>query len=84
MQEFKLKGKHVTQKVHEIIREGRARRIIIKKDERILMEIPLTLGIGGTIAAIYLLPTLAALAAIAALLTEVSVIIERDSEEISE
>lgn len=74
--EFKVKGGQLADKVREIIEEGKARRIIIKKDDRVLLEIPLTVGVGSAAAAVFLAPTLAALGTMAALLTDVNVIIE--------
>lgn len=77
-QEFKVKGNQLVGKVREVIEEGNARRVIIKKDERVLLEFPLSVGFGGATAALLLTPQLAAIGAIAALVTDVHVIIERD------
>ncbi|MFQ5571847.1 MAG: DUF4342 domain-containing protein, partial [Rhodothermales bacterium] len=56
-QEIKVKGSHLVEKVREIIEEGNARRVIIQKDERILLEFPLSVGVGGATAALLLAPT---------------------------
>ena len=74
--EFKVKGGELVDKVREIIEEGNARRIIIKKEDRVLLEFPLSVGVGGAAAALLLAPTLAAVGAIAALVIDVKVIIE--------
>ncbi|MDX1546507.1 MAG: DUF4342 domain-containing protein [Rhodothermales bacterium] len=76
--EFKVKGNQLLAKVREIIDEGNARRVTIKKDGRVLLEFPLTVGVGGAAAALVLAPTLAAVGAVAALVTDVDVIIERE------
>ena len=81
IEEFKVKGGQLVDKVREIIEEGNARRVIIKKDDRVLIEFPLSVGVGGAAAAVFLTPMLAAVGAIAALVTDVSVIIERNEEE---
>jgi len=72
-EEFKVNGEQVLNKVKELIHEGNIRRVIVKQDERTILEIPLTLGVAG----ILLAPTLAALGAAAALLTECTIIVEK-------
>jgi hypothetical protein len=77
-QEFKVKGSQLVDKIRELMDEGSARHVTIKKDERVLLEFPLTIGAGGALAAVLLAPQLAAIGALAALVTDVSVIIERE------
>ena len=73
-EEFKVSGEAIVGKVKEIIREGNIRRITIKNDEeKTLLEIPLTLGVVGGL----LLPTLAAIGAIGALIANLSITVER-------
>ncbi len=76
-EEIKVKGNQLVDKVKELVHEGNARRVTIRKDDRTLMEFPLSMGVGGATAAIWLMPTLAAVGALAALVTDVDVIIER-------
>ncbi len=65
-------------KIKEIIHEGNVRRISIKNDDgKELIEIPLTLGVVGTL----LLPAWAAVGAIAALVTNCSIVVEREGED---
>ena len=73
-EEFVVDGKDVVRKVKEIIKEGNARRIVIKnEDDKILMEIPLTwVAVGAVVA-----PILAAVGALAALLTKCKIIVEK-------
>jgi len=60
--------------VKELVREGNIRRIIIKnEDGRTLIEVPLTLGVIGTV----LLPVWAAIGAIAALAARLTISVER-------
>jgi hypothetical protein len=76
-EEFKVNGEELLGKVKEVIKEGNVRRIIIKdKDGKTLIELPLTIGVVG----IVLAPVLAAVGAIAALVTECSIIVERDEK----
>lgn len=73
-EEFTIDGSEVLAKVKEIIKEGNARRIIIKnKEDKTLIEIPLTWAAVGTILA----PILAAVGALAALVTECKIIVEK-------
>jgi hypothetical protein len=73
-EEFKVNGEKLITKIKELIHEGNIRRIIIKdKEGKTVMEIPLTIGVVGALLA----PTLAAIGAIAALVTEVTVVIEK-------
>lgn len=77
-EEFKVNGEELLAKVKEIIREGNVRRLIIKdKDGKVMIEIPLTIGVVG----IVLAPVLAAVGAIAALVTECSIVVEREDEK---
>ena len=71
--EYRVSGEEMVKKVKEIIREGTARRIIIKKDGNTLMEIPLTFAIVG----VALAPVLAAVGALAGLLTKCTIVVEK-------
>jgi len=73
-EEFKVKGKELVEKVKEIIKEGNVRRIIIKnKKGKSLLEIPVTVAVVGTVFA----PIFAALGAMAALVSECSIVVEK-------
>lgn len=83
IEKIKMKGGQILDKVKEVIEEGDARRVSLHKDGRTLIEFPLTIGVGGATAAIFLAPTLAAIGAIAALVSDVEIRIERvDSGEV--
>ncbi len=73
-EEFKVSGEAVLAKVRELVHEGNVRRITIKNDDgKTLIEIPLTLGVIGTV----LLPVWAAIGAIAALAANLTIAVER-------
>ena len=73
-EEFRVKGEELLAKIKALVHEGNIRRIIIKdKDGKILIEFPLTFGVVGLVLA----PTLAAVGAIAALVTEATVVVEK-------
>ncbi len=71
-EEFKVTGEELVKKVKELIEAGNARRIIIKNEQsETILEIPLTIGAIGVI----LLPALAAVGAIAALVTKCTIVV---------
>ncbi len=73
-EEFRVEGEKIITKIKELLHEGNIRKVIIKdKGGKILMEIPVTIGVVGVLIA----PQLAALGAIAALLTEATVVVEK-------
>jgi hypothetical protein len=74
MEEFKVLGKELVDKVQELIHEGNIRRIIIRDDHgHTFMEIPLTVAAIGVVAA----PVLAAVGAIAVHFAHFTVVVER-------
>ncbi len=80
-EEIKVEGSQLVDKVKELAREGSARKISILKDGRTLAEFPMYVGLVGSGAAVLLAPMIAAVAAIAALVTHVTIRIERDPSE---
>jgi len=76
-EEFHVNGEQLLAKIKELIHAGNIRRIIIKnKEGKTVMEIPLTIGVVGAV----LVPTLAAVGAIAALVSEATVVVEKIEE----
>jgi hypothetical protein len=74
MEEFKVLGKELVDKVQELIHAGNVRRIIIRDDHgHTFMEIPLTFAAIG----IVLAPILAAVGAIAAYVAHFTIVVER-------
>ncbi len=70
---FKVTGAQLLDSVKKILHEGNVRRIIIKQGDRTVAEFPLTAGVVGTVLA----PLLAAIGALAALLNDCSIEVER-------
>lgn len=71
-EEFNVSGESLLKKVKEIISAGNARRIIIKSEKGdTLVEIPMTIGAVGAILA----PALAAIGALAALVTKCTIVV---------
>lgn len=71
---IKVEGGQLVDKFKQLIHEGNVRRIRIKQGDRVVVEFPLTVGVVGTVLA----PTLAAVGALAALLTDCSIEVERE------
>lgn len=74
---FKISGENLLKKVKELIEEGNIRKITIHdKTGKELMSFPLTIGVVGAVLA----PVLAAIGAVAALVGECTITVERDDE----
>ena len=74
-EEFKVKGEDLLGRVKELIKEGNVRKITIKnKNGNTLVVIPLTIGVVGAVLA----PMLAAVGAVAALVTECTITVEKE------
>jgi hypothetical protein len=78
VEEFTISGNDLTAKVKELIHEGNIRRIIIKNEEgRVLIEIPLTVGVVGGVLSAALFPVVAAVGVIGAMVTHLTIVIEK-------
>jgi hypothetical protein len=74
VEELSITGDELMAKIRELVHEGDVRRIIIKnEDGKVLIEIPLTIGVVGAL----LLPVAAAVGAIAALASRCTIVVER-------
>lgn len=74
VEEIQVMGANLVDKVKEIVHEGNVQRIIIKNEQGVtLIEVPVTLAVIGGIAA----PAVAAVGAIAALVTKCTLVVER-------
>lgn len=74
---FSINGEMLVQKVKELIAEGNIRKISIHdKAGKELMSFPLTFGIVGAVFA----PVLAAIGAMAALIGECTITVEREPD----
>jgi len=74
-EEVKVAGEGLVAKIKELVHEGNVRRITIKNEKGdVVVEFPLTLGVVGAL----LVPTLAAIGAVAALVTNCTIVVERE------
>lgn len=71
--EFEVTGRELVRKVEELIHEGNVRRIVIKQNSRVLLDIPLAVALVGVVLA----PIIAAVGAIAAVATKCTISVER-------
>lgn len=73
-EKFRISGVELKDKIKTLIQEGNVRRILIQNETGgTIVEIPVNLAIVGTMFA----PVLAAVGALAALLTNCTVVVER-------
>jgi Domain of unknown function (DUF4342) len=72
-QTIETTGDQLLKTVKDLIAAGNVRRIRIKQKGHIVAEFPLTIGVVGTVFA----PVLAAIGALAAVITECSIEVER-------
>ncbi len=75
MEEYKVSGGKLIERLKAVIKEGNVRRVVLRNPEgRVLLDVPLNAGI----AASALLPFWAAVASVAVLATDYTVLVERD------
>ncbi|MDY6893666.1 MAG: DUF4342 domain-containing protein [Chloroflexota bacterium] len=77
-EKFTIAGNQLVDKVKQIISEGNVRRVRLLHDDRPLIDIPLTVGVPVAVATVLTVPVLAALGAVAALVTECTLEVERE------
>ena len=73
METIKVEGGQLLDQVQQLIHEGNVRRIVIKQGAQTVVEFPLTIGVLGAALA----PALAAVGAVAALITDCTIEVER-------
>lgn len=76
---FKINGEELLQKIKDLIKEGNVRKVIISDQSgKELMSFPLTYGVVGTLLA----PVLAAIGAVAALIGECTITVEKEETNV--
>lgn len=77
-EELNVAGSQLLSKVQELVQQGNIRRLsILDGNGRVLIEVPLTLGVVGGATVVIFAPWLAAIGAIAALVSKVRILVER-------
>ncbi|HMK05878.1 MAG TPA: DUF4342 domain-containing protein [Ferruginibacter sp.] len=75
---FSAKGEEILKKINDLIKEGNVRKISIHdKKGKEIMSFPLTIGVVGAVLA----PVLAAVGALAALIGECNITVEREENK---
>ena len=72
-EEFEVAADELVGKVKQLLHEGNVRRIVVKKDNHTVMEVPLTVAAIGIVGA----PVLAAVGALAAFVGNYKIMVER-------
>ena len=80
VEELKVASNEVVDKVREYIEDANVKRVTIKRQDKVLLEIPLTVGVGAGAAAVLMSPAIAAVGALAALVSDVTLVVERVGE----
>ena len=75
-----VSGSNLVEKVKELVRQGNIRRVRLIHEEKALFDIPLSVGAPVAAVAVLAAPLLAALAAIAALVKECTIEIEKEED----
>lgn len=76
-EEYKVRGEKIVAKLKELLHEGSVRHVVIKNEEgKVLIEFPVTVGVAGAL----LIPVWAAIGALAALVSNCSIVVERENE----
>lgn len=79
-EEFTVSGGELLERVKRLLAEGNVRRVYLKKEDgTTLLEVPLTAGVAGVAVTAVFAPALVAVGAIAAMLTQVTIGVERVS-----
>jgi uncharacterized protein DUF4342 len=79
-EEFEVTVGNVVSKIMELIREGNVRRITLRRDGKTLIEIPLNAGLTVGAVTALVAPLLLGVGAIAAVVSRVTVVVERPSK----
>ena len=78
--QFRVKGQELINRIREIIREGNVNKIVVKNDNKVLLEIPVTAGVAGLV----LFPYITVLGGLAALYKDYTLEIERPEKSMVE
>jgi len=76
-EEIKVQAQDLFQTINDIIREGTAKRVMILRHDRILVDIPLVVGVGASVLLAMYMPVISAIVAVGALFGGCTVRIER-------
>ena len=75
-----VSGSNLVEKVKELVRQGNIKRVRLIHEEKVLIDIPLSVGAPVAVVTVLAAPVLAALAAIAVLVKDCTIEIEKVEE----
>lgn len=75
---IKAEGSAVVDQLKDVVRQGNVRRVRVRQGQRTVAEFPLTVGVVGAVFA----PSLAAIGALVALLTDCTIDIQREESSV--
>ena len=80
-EEYNVSADDAVKKIKEILDEGNVRKLVIQTDEgKTLIEFPLTIGVAAAAGVLLLAPLLAAVGTLAAIVTDLRIVVEREEE----
>ena len=77
-EEIKVQAQDLFKAINDLIREGTVRRVTVLRNDRVLLDIPLILGVPASIILATQMPVITAVAGVAALLGGCTLRIERE------
>ena len=77
-EEVKLAGENLVEVVNALVRQGTVRRVTILRNDRVLVDIPLAVGVGASLVLATQMPVISALAGVGMLLMGCTLRIERE------
>lgn len=77
-EELKVQAQDLFQTINDIIREGTAKRVTVLRNDRVLIDIPLVVGVAASVLLAVYMPVISAIVAVGALFGGCTVRIERD------
>jgi hypothetical protein len=77
-EEIKVQAQDLFKAINDLVREATVRRITIMRNDRVLVDIPLAVGVGASMILAFYLPVISALAAVGALLSGCTLRVERE------
>jgi hypothetical protein len=77
-EEIKVQAEDLFKTINDLVRETTVRRVTIMRNDRVLVDIPLVVGVGASMILAFYLPIISALAAVGALLSGCTLRIERE------
>ncbi len=77
---FTVSGSNLVEKVKELVHQGNIRRVRLIHEDKTLIDIPLSVGAPVAVVTVLAAPVLAALAAIAVLVKDCTIEIEKVEE----